>query len=227
MPSPLSDRQRDVLRAVARAIERTGRPPTGPELAATLGFTARRAYVHLRALADKGYLALEQTGVRKTLEIRLLAPARLVLRTAWPRLGAIPAGPMDYRDGVVAEPGGDGAGFADHLIGTVAEVTDLLPGMEPGDVFLDVSGDSMVDAGLVDGMTVVVRPGREARSGDICAVWVEGEGGTLKEVRFEEDADGAWVRLVPHNAMHAERRLPAEAVRVQGVLVMALSVRRF
>jgi repressor LexA len=205
----LTPRQRRVLDEVHAAIERAGRPPSGPELAARLGVSAQSAYRHLQALEEKGYIALEQTGVRKPLAVRLLEPARLVLQTGWARLGSIPAGPLDYLVGEDVEQ--------------VERLEDILPSLQPGDVFLEVDGDSMVGAGLVHGMTVVVRPGRTPRPGDICAVWVDGEGGTLKRIYRE----GASVRLVPENAAHAERTLPAEQVLVQGVLVMALDIRQF
>jgi SOS-response transcriptional repressor LexA len=56
------------------------------------------------------------------------------------------------------------------------------------------------------------------RQGDICAVWVEGSGGTLKRV-FRE---GATVRLVPENDAYEEAKHPADQVRVQGRLMAAV-----
>jgi repressor LexA len=209
MADPLPPRQRRVLDLIQQHLEKTGRPPTGPELAERLGVSHQSAYRHLRTLEQKGFLALEQPGERKPLELRLLPPARLLLQTAWARLGAIPAGPMDYLAGEDVE----------HI----ERLQDLLPALQPGDVFLEVDGDSMEGAGLRDGMTVIVRPGLEPRPGAICAVWIEGEGGTLKRV-FRE---GPTVRLVPENPRHHERAIPAEQVRIQGVLVMALDVRQF
>jgi repressor LexA len=207
--SPLPAGQRRVLDLIQQFTERTGRPPTGPELAERLGVTHQTAYRYLRTLEQKGYLALEQPGQRKPLQIRLLGPARLLLQTAWPRLGAIPAGPLDYLAGQEVE----------HL----ERLDDLLPDLQKGDFFLEVDGDSMEGAGLLDGMTAVVRPNRQPKAGDICAVWIDGEGGTLKRV-FREGRD---VRLVPDNPRHVERTLPAEQVRVQGVLVMALDVKQY
>lgn len=205
----LSPRQRRVLDLIQHHLEKTGRPPTGPELAEHLGISHQSAYRYLKTLEQKGYIALEQPGERKPLQIRMLGPARLLLRTAWPRLGNIPAGPLDYLAGEEVEP--------------LERLEDLLPDLQPGDFFLVVDGDSMEGAGLTDGMSVVIRPGRTPRDGDICAVWIEGEGGTLKRL-FRE---GATVRLVPENPRHTERTLPAEQVQVQGVLVMALDVRQF
>lgn len=209
MTIPLPPRQRRVLDLIREHLDASGRPPTGPELARAMGVTHQTAYRYLHTLAEKGFLALEQPGQRKPLQIKLLGPARLLLRTAWPRLGTIPAGPLDY--------------LAGEQVGYLERLDDLLPALQPGDVFLEVEGDSMEGAGLHDGMTVVIRPGRQPRDGDICALWIEGEGGTLKRVFRQKDQ----VRLAPENPRHPERTLPAEQVHIQGVLVMALEVKGF
>jgi repressor LexA len=85
-----------------------------------------------------------------------------------------------------------------------------------------VDGDSMVDAGLAEGALVVVRSTQEATSGDICAVWIDGDGGTLKTVQFEGDT----VRLIPQNSNYTPMQYPAERVRIQGVVVAVLDMRR-
>lgn len=100
-------------------------------------------------------------------------------------------------------------------------IDDLIPGIDAGDFFMIVNGDSMIEAGLEHGQYVLIRPGIIPRDGDICAVWVEGLGGTLKKVYF----DNAIVRLVPANPDYPVIRVPAGQVRIQGVLVAALTVR--
>lgn len=210
MAEDLSPRQRDALLAVNAFLERTGRTPSGPELADRLGLShPASAYEHLRALERKGYLALEQPGGRRQLQIRLLPPARTLLRTGWPLLGSIPAGPLSE---VVSD---------DTVV--VEDLADLLPALRPGDFFLEVDGDSMIGAGLEPGMRVVVRPTPAPAPGSICAVWVDGEGGTLKRVYPE----ALGVRLVPENPDYEPRWVPGDQVRIQGVVVMALSVRSF
>ncbi len=104
-----------------------------------------------------------------------------------------------------------------------ARIEDLVPGIRPGDYFLVVDGDSMRDAGLLHGQHVVIRPGILPRNGDICAVWVDGLGNTLKKVYFTEET----VTLVPANPNYQPMDLPADQVRIQGVLVAALAVRSF
>lgn len=204
----LTDRQREILAFVHEHRERYGRTPTGPEIARRFGFSHHStAYQHLRQIEAKGHLRLEQTG--KSRPLRITAQSRKRRGRSWVRLGNIPAGPLDYLAGEEVE----------HL----ERLDDLLPTLQPGDFFLQVDGDSMEGAGLLHGMTVVIRPGREPKDGDICAAWIEGEGGTLKRV-FRE---GKNLRLAPENPRHPERTLPAEQVSLQGVLVLALDVRRY
>ena len=81
----------------------------------------------------------------------------------------------------------------------------------------------MLDAGLEEGMTVLMRPVTEVKPGSICAVWVDGEGGTLKRVY----ADGEVVRLVPENQRYAAKTYPAGQIRIQGRLMAALGIRQF
>jgi repressor LexA len=206
----LTRRQEEILRFVVSFQERMGRTPTGPEIATEFRFSDHSsAYQHLRQIAQKGFIELTQPAVRGPICIRLLDRAALLMKHSWPLLGSIPAGPL-------AETGGD---VRRHL----NTLEDLVPGLRPGDFFLVVDGDSMIDAGLEPGQYVAVRPGVEPVDGDICAVWIDGEGGTLKRV-FDE---GSHVRLVPANKRYRATRYPAEHVRIQGVLVAALSVQAF
>jgi repressor LexA len=103
------------------------------------------------------------------------------------------------------------------------KLDDLVPSLKAGDYLLTVEGDSMIDAGLEAGQYVVLRPGIKPENGDICAVWIEGEGGTLKRVYAGKDN----VLLVPENSRYQPREYPAEQVRIQGVLVAALGIRTF
>jgi repressor LexA len=80
---------------------------------------------------------------------------------------------------------------------------------------LEVAGDSMVDAGILDGDTVIVRKGEAAETGQIVVALVDDNEVTLKRLRRR----GNSVALEPANARYETRILPAERVRVQGRLV--------
>jgi repressor LexA len=105
----------------------------------------------------------------------------------------------------------------------IHKLEDLIPDLQPGDFFLSVSGDSMIEAGLQPGQYVIIRPGAMPASGDICAVWVDGKGGTLKRIYFEDDL----IHLIPANSAYRAEVYPVDVVRIQGVLVVALSIESF
>jgi len=210
----LTDRQEEVLQFVLSFRKDRGRTPTGPEIARHFGYQdPSSAYQHLRLIEKKGYLEIIQPKKRGSLQIIPTDAAERAVQMDWPAFGAIPAGP-------VSEVAPDDAA-------SVSAVEDLLPMIHPGDYFLTVSGDSMKEAGLTEGMTLLMRPTEapadDVTPGDICAVWVEGDGGTLKRVFFENGC----VRLVPENEEYDERTYPVERVQIQGILVAALSILRF
>jgi repressor LexA len=88
-----------------------------------------------------------------------------------------------------------------------------------GEVFmLRVRGDSMVDAGILDGDFVVARQQAEAANGDIVVAGLPGEEATVKTWRRE----GNTVTLVPHNERLAPMVFPASEVTLYGKVVALL-----
>lgn len=204
----LYPRQAELLGAIREAIQRTGAAPNGRELARRMGLkNVAAVYVHLRKLEAAGLLRLTSGGRGVPLQIEVTEKGNRHGRARpWPRFGSIPAGPITD---VVAQ--------ADDFVATLP---DLVPQMRPGDYLLVVEGFSMVGAGLHPGMTLVVRPDVDPTERDVCAVYVEGEGVTLKYVAREGDL----VRLIPANPEFSETRVPAGMVQIQGVVVAAVAV---
>ncbi len=83
---------------------------------------------------------------------------------------------------------------------------------------LQVDGDSMIDAGILDGDTVIIRKGETAENGQIIVALVDEREVTLKRLRRR----GNSVALEPANATHRVQVLPADQVKVQGKLVALL-----
>lgn len=79
---------------------------------------------------------------------------------------------------------------------------------------LEVSGDSMVEAGILDGDYALIRKSDVAREGDIVVALVEDAEATLKYFRRE----GAMVRLDPANRSHEPQRYAPNQIRIQGKL---------
>jgi repressor LexA len=83
---------------------------------------------------------------------------------------------------------------------------------------LEVAGDSMVDAGILDGDTVIIRRGEVAENGQIVVALVDDNEVTLKRLRRR----GNSIALEPANTSYETRIFPADRVRVQGRLIALL-----
>ncbi|MBR2033443.1 MAG: transcriptional repressor LexA [Alphaproteobacteria bacterium] len=79
---------------------------------------------------------------------------------------------------------------------------------------LTIEGDSMVNIGIMDGDTVIIKKTETANNGDIVVALVDNCEATLKEIKKE----GPEVLLIPKNEAYETRRLSASRVKVQGVL---------
>ncbi|MDB5718698.1 MAG: LexA repressor, partial [Sphingomonas bacterium] len=85
----------------------------------------------------------------------------------------------------------------------------------PGEHYaLEVSGDSMIEAGILDGDYALIRKTETARDGEIVVALIEGADATLKYFRRE----GGSVCLKPANRAYEDQRYPAASVAVQGRL---------
>ena len=99
--------------------------------------------------------------------------------------------------------------------------TDVFQSLSrPGLYRLVVRGDAMMDAGIYAGDVVVIRPLRQARSGQIVVAMIDGEQPTLR--RFYAHPDG--ITLAAENLAYAPQHYAPERVEIQGVLH---SVHRF
>jgi repressor LexA len=169
----MTARQREVLGFIRSFTERHGAPPTVREIGERFGFTARAAFDHLRALERKGMLHRRATDKRvsRTLVLAQRPGARRTVREV-PVLGRIAAGAPIYA--------------AENLEGTIPVSADWLE-RKGEDVFaLRVRGESMVEAHIVDGDLVLVRPQPSAQPGDIVAALVDDEA-TVK--RFAREGE--------------------------------------
>lgn len=85
-----------------------------------------------------------------------------------------------------------------------------------GDCYaLEISGESMIDLGIMDGDTVIIESGQTARDGEIVVALIDREEATLKTLK----RDGRTVSLVPANKDHETQSYAADRVQVQGRLV--------
>jgi repressor LexA len=196
MGAPLTERQKAILDFFAEFQRRHGYPPTHREIRERFGYTSYgTVHKHLRLLREKGYLAGEQhqkRGLR-------LAPREEATAPELPFLGRIAAGrPIE------ALPGDE----------RLAVPPQLLHGPLDDHYVLRVVGDSMIEEGIHDGDLVVVRRRDQAAPGEMVVALI-GDDATLKRIYPE----GPTVRLQPANAGMQPMHVPADQVRVQGVVV--------
>lgn len=83
---------------------------------------------------------------------------------------------------------------------------------------LEVAGDSMIEAGILDGDTVIIKKGDTAENGQIVVALVDENEVTLKRLRRR----GNSIALEPCNVRHETRIFPADRVKVQGRIVALL-----
>ena len=177
MAKQLTNRQHTVLNTIRAWIRERGYPPTIRELGAALGIKSLRGVTtHLDAIAKKGFLKREPRA-RSISLMDLLTPFEQALRV--PVVGRVRAGVP-----VLAEENVDGHVVVDgSWIGASgsAQSPD-----SPQHFALLVKGDSMINAGLLDGDYVIVRQQAVAESGEIIVALINDEA-TVK--RFVKSGD--------------------------------------
>lgn len=190
--APLSDRQQQVLDFIQAKVNQRGYPPSVREIGEAIGLSSpSTVHSHLATLSRLGYIRKDPTKPR----------AIQILSTSAESAAAAPSTRDSEHLRDVPLVGRIAAGspiLATEDIENVMALPTELVGNGP--VFmLEVRGDSMIDAGILDGDYVVVRKQDDARDGEIVAALVDGEEATVKRLRR---ADGK-VMLISENPAYA------------------------
>jgi repressor LexA len=196
----LTDRQQQVLHYIRQSIHDRGYPPTLREIGAHMGIRSTNGVNdHLRALERKGYLTREDMKSR-ALRPRDLEPGEPGGPTG-PTVAAAPAN--DQGADVVDIPvlGRIAAGLPllaeEHVLDTVRIERSMVRGGR--DVFgLRVNGDSMIEAGILNGDYIFVRKQITAQRAEIVVALI-GDEATVKYYFPEKD----YIRFQPANAKMA------------------------
>jgi repressor LexA len=182
----LTERQRQVLEFIKGQVREKGYPPSVREIGEAVGLrSSSTVHGHLRRLESKGYIRRDPTKPR-AIEIiedgdqpaESLVTKKLV---SVPLVGSVTAG---------------------QPILAVENIEDYVPlprdfASDQGTFMLRIKGDSMINAGILDGDYVVVRQQPDATNGDIVVALLEDEA-TVK--RFYREVDH--VRLQPENPIY-------------------------
>ena len=202
----LTGRQQEIWQFLTEYVGSHGYPPTVREIGEQVGLASpSTVHAHLANLERAGYLRRDPTKPR-ALELLRDRPAAdgAAERTEvhkLPLLGSIAAGAP-----LLAEQNVD-----DYL----AVPEPLSRGGE--EFLLRIRGDSMIDAGILDGDIVVVRRAQDARNGEIVAALV-GDDESANEATVKRFfREGSRVRLQPENA--ALEPIYAPHVQILGKVV--------
>lgn len=197
----LTPGQTRVLDFIKHYLAREGFAPSLAEIAKGLGTTSRGSmHKQVQALAAAGVVRL-LPGRQRGIELVEDADGVDIRPDSLPLLGRIAAGQP-----IEAIPDEDTLNLTEFLLG-------------PNRFALRVQGDSMIEAGILDGDTVIIKRGDTAEDGDIVVALIDDEEATLK--RFHRRV-GNKVELAPENRSLRPLIFDAHRVRIQGVLVSQL-----
>jgi repressor LexA len=221
----LTAKQKELLLYIHERIKESGVSPSFDEMKEALDL-ASKSGIHrlITALEERGFLRRLPHRARALEVLKLpdsAAPA------------APPKGRTNFRPSVVGQNRGGNGGIP--IIGQIAagvpiealqnEIGRITPPEEllgSGDHFaLEVKGDSMIQAGILDGDVVILKRTETADSGDIVVALIDSEEATLKRLRKR----GNSVALEAANPNYETRIFGPDRVRIQGKMVAL--VRRY
>jgi repressor LexA len=158
---PLTARQKEIYDFLLKSIREKGYAPSIPEIGAKFKIVSTNGVSdHLKALEKKGYI--RRVGKRAIEVLSALGKPMLTAIREIPILGRVPAGKPFLSE--------------ENIEGLLTITND----MGSGKLFaLQVKGDSMIDAGILDGDRVIVKQQGTAENGEIVCALIEGEA-TLK-----------------------------------------------
>ncbi len=191
----LTTQEQKTLQFIRNYIAQHGYAPKFKEIGTAIGVQSHGTiHRYVQSLEDKGYINRVKNNSRgmSLVDLPLVAPPSI------PLAGRIAAG---------------------HPIEAIEDQQELnLAEMFMGpDLFaLRVTGDSMIDAGILDEDYVIIRKQPVANDGDIVVAMIDNTEATLK--RFKRRGEGQ-VALIPENPDMEPMIYPAERVRIHGVLV--------
>ena len=194
----LTKRQKEIFDYIGRYASKYGYPPTVREIGKAVGLhSSSTVHAHLANLEKSGLLRRDPAKPR-AIELLVDKAKKVIQPAGLPLVGNVAAG----------EPI-----LAEENIEEYLEVPDVIGG-EDGDYILRVRGESMKNAGIIEGDYVIVRPSETADDGEIVVALI-GEEATVKRYFREKDH----IRLQPENeAMEPIRTTEAKVLgKVVGV----------
>ena len=239
----LTRKQYELLMFIHERVRETGSPPSFDEMKEALDLKSKSGIHRLiTALEERGFLRRMEKRARALEVLKLPDNMAETLRPATTRSQAqrsaagLRHGRSDIRLADSRSPaprrshGGESEGAINvPLVGRIAAGTPIealqnktadvpVPGGMIGrgsHYALEVTGDSMINAGILDGDTVIIQESDTANTGEIVVALVDNEEATLKRLRRRGDS----IALEAANPAYETRLYGADRVKVQGKLV--------
>ncbi len=206
MANTLTPRQREILNVISKSMQERGYPPSVREIGEAVGLNSpSTVHNHLASLQSMGYLRRDPSKPR-AIEVRFDTNSEVAMERRpavhVPLIGDVAAG-----TNVLAQEN------VDDLIPLPTDFTG------DGELFmLRVRGESMIDAGILDGDFVVVRQQPVANNGDIVVAGIPGEEATVKTFK----KSGNKITLIPSNPTMEPMVFTSDDVKIFGKVVTVM-----
>jgi repressor LexA len=206
MSEALTERQRQILHVIEQAMQDRGYPPSVREIGEAVGLNSpATVHTHLKTLQDMGFIRRDPSKPR-AIEVRFDTNSEVAMERRpsrhIPLIGDVAAG-----TNVLAQQN------VEDLIPLPTDFTG------EGELFmLRVRGDSMIEAGILDGDFVVARQQQVAENGDIVVAGIPGDEATIKTFK----KTGKTITLTPANESMKPMVFDADEVQVFGKLVTVM-----
>jgi len=203
----LTQKQKDLLLLIDKKIKATGVPPSYDEMKDALGLASKSGIHRL-------ITALEERGFIRRLPNKARALEVLKLPTGSAANAPAPVAANDEYE--VPFVGKIAAGNPIAAIEDSYNMISVPPNMMGPDHFaLEIEGESMIEAGILDGDIVIVKKANTARNNQIVVALVDQEEATLKRIY----KTGQTIELIPENKDFETKTFGPDRVEVQGILV--------
>jgi repressor LexA len=228
----LTKKQSELLRFIHERLQESGVPPSFDEMKEALDLRSKSGIHRLiMALEERGFIRRLANRAR-AIEVLRLPESATVSAPRAPRFSpSVIPGNLGRLRPVARDPD-ERAAVMVPLMGRIAAGTPISAiqtrletfAMPPeflggGEHFaLEVRGDSMIDAGIFENDTVIIRKQDTAETGDIVVALIDEEEATLKRLRKR----GASIALEAANPAYETRIFGPDRVRVQGKMVSLL-----
>jgi repressor LexA len=217
----LTAKQHELIRFIQQRLEETGISPSFEEMKEALDLKSKSG-VHrlISALEERGFLRRLPNRARALEVVRQpedVTPARGAAGGNVVQMPSPAARQSEAANDVIELPlhGRIAAGAPIEALEGQSTLPVPAALLGPGEHYaLEVSGDSMIEAGIFDGDFALVRRTNVARDGEIVVALVRGEEATLKYLRKE----AGQIRLDPANATYDPQFYRPDEVEVQGKL---------